>query len=128
MPKRLIAVLLLVMLLCSLTMPAFADISFTDKGNGKAGIKIGNDAVSADVNDATKAIVKEFKKALQFIVAICAMISFAAFAYQISKLVIYSGNEQGRARAIRAIVFAFIAVALFGGIEVVISLFWNLGS
>lgn len=124
MLKRFAAVLLAAILLFSLSMTAFAHVGFTDDG----GITIGDHEISTDVDDATETVVVEVKRVLQFIVGLCAMISFTAFVYQISKLIIYSGNEQGRAKAIRAIVFAFVAIALFGGIEFCISIFWNLGS
>lgn len=128
MLRRIAAALLAAMLLLSMTIsPAFADVTFSDDGKGGVSIQVGDKAVGSDMSATTKTVVGKFKVALQAIIGLCAMISFAAFAFQVSKLVIYSGNESARAAALKGIAYAFAAVALFGGVETLITIFWNVG-
>ena len=128
MLRRIAAALLAAMLLLSMTIsPALADITFSDDGKGGVSIQVGDETVGSDMSATTKTIVGKFKVALQAIIGLCAMISFAAFAFQVSKLIIYSGNESARAAALKGIGYAFAAVSLFGGVETLITIFWNVG-
>lgn len=57
---------------------------------------------------------------------ICAITALIFFILSIAKLGISAGNDIQRAKALKGILYAGIALTLLGGITVVAGIFWNL--
>lgn len=79
--------------------------------------------VSADEFGSFFDGVKTLATALMGIFAITALIFFII---SLTKLSTSAGNEQGRARAIKGILFSGIALALFGGATALVGVAWGM--
>lgn len=70
-------------------------------------------------------IVSEAQQIAQTITTILTIISFVCLLYYIARLAMSAGNPMTRRQALTGILFAGIALALFGGSWIVVSFFWN---
>ena len=86
-------------------------------GVGKGGLN-GASTNMGTVVDKTKEIAKT-------VTSILTVISFVCLLFWVAKLAMSAGNPQTRKVALTGILFAGVALALFGGSWVVVSFFWN---
>lgn len=56
---------------------------------------------------------------------ICTITAMIFFVINLTRLSTSAGNDFQRTRALKGILFSGISLALFGGITVVVSIFWN---
>ena len=69
--------------------------------------------------------VDKSKDIAKTVTSILTIISFTCLLFWVAKLAMSAGNPQSRKIALTGILFAGIALALFGGSWVVVSFFWN---
>ena len=67
----------------------------------------------------------KFKGIGVLVSGICTVIALALFVLAISRLSTSASNDMARAKALKQILWSGIALALFGGITVVVGVFWN---
>ena len=128
MAKRILAVLLAFILLFSLTaIPAFATIDFSSDGDGNVTIKVGDQVVGNDMRVTQITVASKFKATILALVSFGVMVSALSLAIQITKLIINNSNENARASALKGIAYSLLAVALLGGLDVVVAIFLNVG-
>lgn len=97
-------------------------ISVTTDASGKVTIS----AAGATVNDAQDGyalILSKYKMVGQGIVGLCAIISITALIFYITKLATAGDNPRLKQSAVSGIMFSGIALALFGGLPIVLH-FW----
>ena len=70
-------------------------------------------------------VVDKTKEIAKTVTSILTVISFVCLLFWVAKLAMSAGNPQTRKVALTGILFAGIALALFGGSWVVVSFFWN---
>ena len=70
-------------------------------------------------------VVDKSKDIAKTVTSILTIISFTCLLFWVAKLAMSAGNPQSRKIALTGILFAGIALALFGGSWVVVSFFWN---
>lgn len=70
-------------------------------------------------------VFKGFKALGTAISGICAITALIFFVISITRLSTSVGNDMQRSRALKGILFSGISLALFGGLTVVVSIFWN---
>jgi len=110
-----------------MVVPAFAtpspflDFSYSDDG---VNISIGGDGV-ADGENAYENLFTNYKAIAQVITGICIITSLICFLYQITKLGAAGDNDRARKAAIKGILVAGLVLTAFGGLEIVVSVFWN---
>lgn len=83
----------------------------------------GGGLTGADTNLNT--VVDKSKDIAKTVTSILTIISFTCLLFWVAKLAMSAGNPQSRKIALTGILFAGIALALFGGSWVVVSFFWN---
>lgn len=89
-----------------------------DKSSVGNGGLTGGSTNLGTVVDKSKAIAKT-------VTSILTIISFTCLLFWVAKLAMSAGNPQSRKIALTGILFAGIALALFGGSWIVVSFFWN---
>ena len=57
---------------------------------------------------------------------ICTMIALIAFIINLTKLSASAGNDRARSTAMKGVLFSGIGLSLFGGITLIIGVFWNI--
>lgn len=129
----------LALLLCILTIqcaclgPVMAADGFDISVDGTNGITInpGNypDLGATDIDGiqdaATEKIIDKGKAIAQTITAICAIICFVAFLFNVVKLTTAGSAPFQRRTGLTGIMWSGVGLALFGGAFVVVSFFWN---
>lgn len=70
-------------------------------------------------------VVNKSKDIAKTITSILTIISFTCLLFWVAKLAMSAGNPQSRKIALTGILFAGVALALFGGSWIVVSFFWN---
>ena len=65
------------------------------------------------------------REVAQTVTTILTIISFACLLFWIARLAMSAGNPMTRKTALTGIMFSGVALALFGGAWVVVSVFWN---
>lgn len=68
---------------------------------------------------------KGFKTIGTAVSGICAITSLIFFVISVARLSTSAGNDMMRSRALKGILISGISLALFGGITVVVGIFWN---
>lgn len=86
------------------------------------GISMGS---SIDATTNYDSITGQIKEVLQWTTGILALVMFFFLIWQFMKLGASGDNEMGRKKAIQGILTSGIALALFGGSNIVIGFFWN---
>lgn len=99
-------------------------VNFTFDGEN-VGITVG-DGSAVDSETAYTNLFTNYKAVAQAITGICVITSMILFLYQITKLGAAGDNQRGRKSAITGILVTGSVLAIFGGLEVVVSLFWNI--
>lgn len=125
MIKRIFTMILVFILAFSLTAPSFAIGFSSDGSSGGIQIEIGGHAIDSNISDTMEQVTTKYRGLVQGISGICIMTAVLCLLIQISKLGASGDNEQGRKKAIMGILFAGAAIALFGGIELVVTFFWR---
>lgn len=128
--KRIGSMMLAVLCLVMLIVPAFAsaspkpflDFSFDD---GKVNISVGDDTSITDSESAYKNLFTNYKSIAQVCTAICIITSLICFLYQIAKLGAAGDNDRERKVAIKGILITGLVLTGFGGLEILVSVFWN---
>ena len=69
--------------------------------------------------------VDKTKEIAKTVTSILTVISFVCLLFWVAKLAMSAGNPQTRKVALTGILFAGVALALFGGSWVIVSFFWN---
>lgn len=57
---------------------------------------------------------------------ICIITALMFFAINLTRLSTSAGNDMQRSRALKGILLSSVSLTLFGGITIVVSIFWNL--
>jgi len=70
-------------------------------------------------------IFQGFKQIGTAVSGICTITSLISFVISLTRLGTSAGNDVVRSRALKGILFSGISLALFGGITVVVGIFWN---
>ena len=71
------------------------------------------------------AAIMNYKRLAIAISGICAISCMILFFISVAKLSVSSGNEMGRSRALKGILFSGIGLLIFGGATVIIGIAWN---
>lgn len=66
-----------------------------------------------------------FKMIGTVVSGLCTITALIFFVINLARLSTSVGNDMQRSRALKGILFSGISIALFGGITVVVSIFWN---
>ena len=124
-------ILMLLLSLCSivqLAIPAFAAPS------PFLGFEVGDDGVNITINgeanpdssdEAYKNLMANYKGVAQAITGVCIITSLLFFLYQITRLGAAGSNERLRKSAMTGILISGAVLAVFGGLETVVSVFWH---
>lgn len=128
--KRIGPMLMAILCMVMLTVPAFAsaspkpflDFSFDD---GKVSVSVGDGTGITDSESAYKNLFTNYKTIAQVVTAICIITSLICFLYQIAKLGAAGDNDRERKAAIKGILITGFVLTGFGGLEVLVSVFWN---
>lgn len=86
-------------------------------------ITVGGDKVDKTFKPAT--LVDKSKGIAQVILGICTVISIIGLVINIARMAASGSNEQNRKKAQTAILWSGIALALFGGLSIVVGFFWG---
>lgn len=108
--------------------PAWADNAYfnaTIGSDGQIAISSGDSSLS-DAEDAYANVFNNYKRIAQAISGLCFITSILFLFVYITKLGVSGENLRMRQEALKGILFAGIAVGLFGSIELVVTFFWNL--
>ena len=111
-----------------MTVAHAGDIEFNVGDDGELTISGGNFpdlSGDADISTSFNDILGKYKTVAIFIFAACTITAFLLMVFMFTKLAAAGDNEQARRKAIAGILTCGIAVALLGGITIVISFFWN---
>lgn len=113
-----------------LTLGAFGQLTNLVATNAYANVIIGSGAqvsLSHRVTaDEFSAFISNYKGLALFIAGICAITAIVMFIVSISKLSVSAENDQLRRKAWAGIITSGVALALLGGISVVIGIFWHI--
>lgn len=134
--KKLSALLLSSALAVSCVTPAFAANIVDIKPNGSGGFTISPPgagenppAMGQDLSSFQSVVEDTLMPTVQqvatTITSICTIICLVAFLISVTKLATSAGNPAARQRALQGILFSGIALTLFGGAWLVVSIFWN---
>ena len=132
--KRIVrALCLLLTVVVLLQLPVFALAADADShfdiSIGSNSITIKDPAASnVDMTQPYAPIISNAKQIAQVIVGLCAVTSLIFFLINIAKLGTAGDNERLRGTAFKGILFSGLSLTMFGGLTVVVSLFWNLVS
>lgn len=111
-----------------MTVAHAGDIEFSVGDDGELTISGGNFpdlSGDADIGTSFNEILGKYKTVAVFVFAVCTITAFMLMVLMFTKLAAAGDNEQARKRAIAGILTCGIAVALLGGITIVIGFFWN---
>ena len=83
-------------------------------------------SLGAPVSEADFAeFFEKFKEIGLLISGICTVIAITLLVIAISKLSTRAGNDMARSKALKQILWSSIALGLFGGMAVIVGVFWN---
>ena len=123
-----LSLLFAVTLAISLVTPTFASSSpFLDFSISDSGINVSIDG-STDIANSDEAyanLFTNYKAIAQVITGICVITAMICFLYQITRLGAAGDNDRQRKSAITGILVASTVLMVFGGLEIVVSIFWN---
>lgn len=125
--KRLTSFVMMCLCLCLMVVPAFAASSpFLDFNYGDDGVNIsvGGEGIGSG-DSAYENLFTNYKAIAQVITGICIITSLICFLYQITRLGAAGDNDRARKSAITGILVSGLVLTAFGGLEIVVSVFWN---
>lgn len=129
MKKRVLDVLAALICSAAFILPTFAAspspfIGFSADGDGIS-VSVGGSTVSDDSSQAYGTLFSNYRTIAQVILGICVITAIISFLFQITKLGASGDNERLRRSAIVGILVSGLVLTVFGGLEIVVSVFWN---
>lgn len=87
---------------------------------------VGDKSLGEEISsDDFTGFFSSFKAFGTAISGICALTSLVFFVIALTKLSTSAGNDRARSSALKGVLLSGVALALFGGITVIVGVFWN---